>query len=52
MRNEIMEFARVKSSDLGRAKAMSLNAKGLNLDDLTNKYAKKMFKSAFDVTVK
>jgi predicted RNA-binding protein associated with RNAse of E/G family len=29
MRNEIMEFARIRSSDLGRAKAKSMKAKGV-----------------------
>lgn len=48
MRNEIMEFARVRSSDLGRAKARSLKAKGLDLDDLLNKYAKSAYKKPFD----
>lgn len=42
MRNEIMTWARTKSSDLGRAKAQSLKAKGLDLDALCNKYAKKL----------
>lgn len=48
MRNEIMEFARVKSSDLGRAKARSLKSRGLDLDDLLNKYAKSIYKKSFD----
>lgn len=48
MRNEIMEFARVRSSDLGRAKARSLKAKGLDLDDLLNKYAKSFYKKPFN----
>lgn len=47
MRNEIMEFARVKSSDFGRAKAKALKAKGLDLDQLTDKYAQKIFKKSF-----
>ncbi|WP_185236337.1 hypothetical protein [Teredinibacter franksiae] len=41
MRNEIMEWARTKSSDIGRAKARAMKAKGLDLDALCNKYAKK-----------
>lgn len=41
MRNEIMAWARTKSSDLGRAKAQALKAKGLDLDALCNKYAQK-----------
>lgn len=48
MRNEIMEFARVRSSDLGRAKARSLKAKGLDLDDPLNKYAKSFYKKPFN----
>ncbi|MCA9710648.1 MAG: hypothetical protein KDK70_32700, partial [Myxococcales bacterium] len=47
MRNEIMEMARVRSSDLGRAKAQSLKAKGLDLDQLTTKYAQKKFGKDF-----
>ncbi len=47
MRNEIMEFARVKSSDLGRAKARQLKAKGLNLDALLEKYALKKYSRSF-----
>lgn len=43
MRNEIMEAARLKSSDLGQAKAKALKSKGLNLDNLTIKYSKRMF---------
>ncbi|AFU98515.1 hypothetical protein [Simiduia agarivorans] len=47
MRNELMEFARVRSSDIGRAKAKALKARGLNLDDLMNKYANSLFKKPF-----
>lgn len=47
LRNEIMEFARVRSSDLGRAKARALKARGLNLDDLVNKYAQSLFGKTF-----
>lgn len=47
MRNEIMEWARTKSSDVGRAKALALKAKGLDLDTLCDKYAKKNFQKAF-----
>jgi hypothetical protein len=52
LRNEIMELARVRSSDLGRAKAQSLKAKGLDLDDLVAKYAKKMFDKDFAALTK
>jgi hypothetical protein len=47
MRNEIMEMARVRSSDLGRAKAQQLKAKGLDLDDLVAKYANRKFGQDF-----
>lgn len=47
MRNEIMEFARVKSSDIGRAKAAALKAKGLDLDEVLQKYAQSKFQKAF-----
>lgn len=43
MRNEIMEFARVSSSDIGRAKAKALKSRGLDLDGLTEKYSKRIF---------
>lgn len=44
MRNELLDFARAKSSELGRAKAVALKAKGLELTQLAEKYAGKMFK--------
>jgi hypothetical protein len=47
MRNEIMEFARTRSSDLGRAKAQSLKAQGLDFDDLAEKYALRKFRNSF-----
>jgi hypothetical protein len=47
MRNEIMKFARAKSSDIGRAKAKALKAKGLDIDALTEKYAQRFFKRTF-----
>ncbi|WLQ14785.1 hypothetical protein O5O45_02390 [Hahella aquimaris] len=47
MRNEIMEWARTKSSDIGRAKARALKAKGLDLDVLCDKYAKRLFSKSF-----
>jgi hypothetical protein len=43
MRNELMDLARIKSSDVGRAKAIALKAKGLELAELAEKYAAKMF---------
>lgn len=48
MRNEIMEFARVRSSDVGRAKAVSLKTKGLDLDGLLKKYAKALYGKSFN----
>ncbi|MFD1216879.1 hypothetical protein [Microbulbifer celer] len=47
MRNEIMELARVKTSDLGRAKARAMKAQGLDIDDLVNKYSQQLFKRSF-----
>lgn len=48
MRNEIMEMARLRSSDLGRAKARALKAKGLAFDKLVEKYAQQKFGKAFN----
>lgn len=48
MRNEIMEFARTNSSDLGRAKARALKAKGLDLDELVERYSQRRFSKTFD----
>ncbi len=47
LRNEIMEFARTRSSDLGRAKARAMKAKGLDFDDLTKRYSNRMFQREF-----
>ncbi|GAA3579937.1 MULTISPECIES: hypothetical protein [Marinobacter] len=47
MRNEIMEFARSNSSDLGRAKAKALKARGLDLDLLVEKYANRRYSKSF-----
>ncbi|MEZ6134438.1 MAG: hypothetical protein R3C53_05965 [Pirellulaceae bacterium] len=52
MRNEIMEMARVKSSDLGRAGAKALKAKGLAFDDLVKKTADRKFSKAFEQLTK
>ena len=52
MRNEIMDFARSRSSDLGKAKAKMLKAKGLDIAKLTNKYAQKVFKKPFSQLTK
>lgn len=47
MRNQTMEWARAKSSDLGRAKARAMKAKGLDLDALCDRYAKKSYGKVF-----
>lgn len=46
MRNSIMEASRIKSSDIGRAQAISLKSKGLLLEELTEKYAQQFFKKS------
>jgi len=48
MRNEIMEMARVRSTDLGRAKARALKSKGIAFEKLLEKYAQQKFKQAFN----
>lgn len=48
MRNEIMEAARVRSSDIGRAGARALKAKGLAFDDLVRRYSQRRFGAAYD----
>ncbi|RKI05830.1 hypothetical protein D7Y15_32450 [Corallococcus sp. AB030] len=47
MRNEIMEMARARSSDLGRAKAQALKGKGIAFEKLLEKYSQQRFKQAF-----
>jgi hypothetical protein len=47
MRNEIMEWARFRSSDIGRAYAQSLKAAGLTLEQLHEKYAQKLFQRTY-----
>ncbi len=47
MRNELMEFARTRSSGLGRAKAAAMKAKGLDLDALLEKYALAKHRASF-----
>lgn len=39
MRNEILEFSRLESSELGRAVARAKKIRGLGLDDLVERYA-------------
>ncbi len=47
IRNEILEVQRLRSSDIGRAKAIQLKKVGLSLDALTEKYAKDKFGKPF-----
>ncbi|KFA93443.1 hypothetical protein [Archangium violaceum] len=48
MRNEIMEMARVRSTELGRAKAKALKGKGIAFEKLLEKYSQQKFKQAFN----
>jgi hypothetical protein len=48
MRNEIMEMARVRSTELGRAKAKALKSKGIAFEKLLEKYSQQKFKQAFN----
>ena len=48
MRNEIMEMARVRSTELGRAKAKALKGKGIAFEKLLEKYSQQKFKLPFD----
>jgi len=43
LRNEIMELARLRSSDIGKARAESLKKTGKTLEGLCEHYAKKKF---------
>ncbi len=47
VRNEIMEAARLKSSDIGRAKAEALKKVGKSLEELQEHYAKTKFNRPF-----
>lgn len=47
MRNEILDFSRQKSSDVGRAFAKAKKAQGLGLDELVEKYAKRLYSRPF-----
>lgn len=47
LRNEIMEAARLKSSDLGRAKAIKLKGTGKTLEELCEHYAKRLYNRNF-----
>jgi hypothetical protein len=47
VRNEIMEAARLKSSDIGRAKAQALKQVGKSLGELQEHYATALYKRPF-----
>ena len=47
LRNGILDAARIKSSDIGRAKAEALKEAGKTLQDLEEHYARKFFKKTF-----
>src|SRR5262249_19792948 len=47
MRNEVLEWARFQSSDIGRAYAQSLKKTGLTLEALHEKNAQKLFQKAY-----
>lgn len=48
MRNSIMEMARARSSDIGRAAARQLKAGGLEFQTLVEKYAQREWQRPFD----
>lgn len=48
LRNSIMEAARIRTSDLGRAQAQALKATGKTLEELQEYYARKLFQKSFD----
>lgn len=48
IRNEILEAQRLRSSDIGKAKAISLKRTGITFEDLTAKYAKLKFGKMFN----
>ena len=52
MRNEIMDAARRKTSNLGLAGAKNMKPKGLAFDDLVKKYATKKYSKPFDQLTK
>lgn len=47
IRNQILEAQRLRTSDIGRAKASSLKKTGLSLSELTEKYAQGRFGTSF-----
>jgi hypothetical protein len=52
MRNEILEMARIKSSDLGKAVAVKLKARLPQFDELLTKYSRQKFGNVFDKLTK
>lgn len=52
MRNQLLEASRVRSSDIGKAAAEKLKAKGLGLGRLQEHYAQKLFKKSFEKLTK
>lgn len=47
LRNEILKAQRMRSSDIGRARAIKLKKSALTLDDLTSKYAQQIYRKPF-----
>lgn len=47
MRNQIMEVARLRSSDIGRAAARGLKPEGVGLTQLCERYAQRLFQRPF-----
>jgi hypothetical protein len=47
IRNQILEAQRLRSSDIGKTKAIQLKKTGLTLSDLTEKYAQRKFGKSF-----
>ncbi|MDE8602608.1 hypothetical protein M3I01_006665 [Marinomonas sp. RSW2] len=47
IRNQILEAQRLRTSDLGKAKAVSLKKTGLTLSDLTEKYSQNKYEKPF-----
>ncbi|MBX3421500.1 MAG: hypothetical protein KF752_08090 [Pirellulaceae bacterium] len=48
IRNSIMDAARIRSSDIGRAQAEAFKGSGLTLQALEEKYAQRLFNQTFD----
>ncbi len=48
MRNQIMDFARMRTSEMGRSAAIILKERGIPLDELVTKYSQELFGKAPD----